>query len=70
MNPDGSNVNVSPLLVMMSRVFGLRTFSTAIGSLVNDFAKTENGLITFASSQGSELSQESPAGATARFRSR
>ena len=31
-----------------------------VASLVNDFAKTENGLITFAASQGAELSQESP----------
>ena len=32
-----------------------------MASLVNDFAETENGLITFAASQGAELSQESPA---------
>ena len=32
-----------------------------VASLVNDFSKAENGLITFAASQGSELSQESPA---------
>ena len=32
-----------------------------VASLVNDFSKAENGLITFAGSQGSELSQESPA---------
>ena len=32
-----------------------------VASLVNDFAKTENGIITFAASQGAELSKESPA---------
>jgi len=32
-----------------------------VASLVNDFAKTENGLVTFAATQGAELAQESPA---------
>ena len=40
---------------------GLGPAGVDVASLVNDFAKTENGLITFAASQGAELSQESPA---------
>jgi uncharacterized caspase-like protein len=40
---------------------GLGPAGVDVASLVNDFSKAENGLITFASSQGSELSQESPA---------
>jgi hypothetical protein len=47
-----------------NRAVAVRGFGPAgvdVASLVNDFAKTENGLITFAASQGAELSQESPA---------
>ncbi|MFZ2105043.1 MAG: caspase family protein, partial [Roseiarcus sp.] len=40
---------------------GLGPAGVDVASLVNDFSKTENGLITFAASQGAELSQESPA---------
>ena len=40
---------------------GLGPGGVDVASLVNDFSKTENGLITFAASQGAELSQESPA---------
>ena len=40
---------------------GLVPGGVDVASLVNDFSKTENGLITFAASQGAELSQESPA---------
>jgi uncharacterized caspase-like protein len=40
---------------------GLSPAGVDVASLVNDFAKTENGLITFAASRGAELSQESPA---------
>jgi hypothetical protein len=39
---------------------GLSPAGVDVASLVNDFSKTENGLITFAASQGAELSQESP----------
>jgi uncharacterized caspase-like protein len=47
-----------------NRAVAARGFGPAgvdVASLVNDFAKTENGLITFAASQGSELSQGIPA---------
>jgi hypothetical protein len=40
---------------------GLGPAGVDVASLVNDFSRTENGLITFAASQGAELSQESPA---------
>jgi WD40 repeat protein len=40
---------------------GFGPASVDVASLVNDFAKTENGLITFAATQGAELSQESAA---------
>lgn len=40
---------------------GFGPTSVDVASLVNDFAKTENGLITFAATQGGELSQESSA---------
>ena len=40
---------------------GFGPASVDVASLVNDFAKTENGLITFAATQGAELRQESAA---------
>jgi hypothetical protein len=40
---------------------GLGPAGVDVASLVNDFSKTENGLIAFAASQGAELSQESSA---------